>query len=480
MATRVAGRSGGKQALALAVKAGLVGLLGSGLTGCGEEDPNAAALTDASMQLKAISPGSVPPTDDTFATDGYRAASATLMPATRDGTDTQKAIAAILSAEIEIGQARPALTRLAEIEHEIGTKLTSMMTLETARVSAEQTAAVLGAYDATTERAAIDQRTSALQQDLSAAQAEQQSLRQRVEDLGTQISALEGQVATIRSEESALRDRALGEDPIAAAQTISEARDTGRRADALEVQASTLDAQRSVLRPQIEAVGVRIDAIDAQLAILSEARQSVAEQARRSSDEASAAQASAQEYAAQLATLATEVGSLHQNEAQSAVGEARQALDKAASSARRAGTGAIDGSLVAAGAARSLGDVLARRAGSLEQTASVFSGLAGRAGSEQVRRLSTLADQLSQQAEELKRDAIEAYSTAMGGFRRARAQGDTREAFQKAADDLVRAIERLGGRVGGSDDQDQGLDDQATDGQAPDVGDDGAASEMGG
>lgn len=483
MAIRVAGRSGAKKKIAaLIAQAGLVALVGSGLAGCGEEDPNATALSDASVQLKAISPGSVPPTDDTFATDGYRAASAKLAPATRDGSDAQKAIAAILSAEIEIGQARPAMTKLAQIEHEVGSKLTRMMSLETARVSAEQTATALGGYDASGERAAIDQRTSALQQDLSAAQAEQQSLRQRVEDLGTQISGLEGQVSTIRSEESALRDRALAEDPITAAQTISQARDTGRRADGLEVQVSTFDAQRSVLRPQIEALGVRIDAINAQLAILSEARESVAQQARRSADDASAAQASAREFAAQLATLATEIASLHQNEGQAAVGEARQSLEKAASSARRANTGAVDGTLVAAGASRSLGDLLARRAGSLEQTASVFSGLAGRAEGEQGRRFSTLADQLSQQAEELKQDSIDTYGTAMSGFNRAKtkARGETREALEKAASDIERAIERLGGRVDGSDDRDQDFDDQGAGEEAPDSGAEEPTTEMGG
>lgn len=464
MANRVVGRSGGKNITALMASAGLAALAGSGLIGCSEEDPSATALSDASVQLRAISPGSVPPTNDSFATDGYRATSAKLAPATRDGTDAQRAIASILTAEIEMGQARPAMTKLAELEHEIGSKLTRIMSLETARASAQQTAEVLGGYDPSAERAAIDQRTSALQQDLSDAQGQQQELRQRVEDLGTQITSLEGQVSTIRGEESALRDRALTEDPIAAAQTVSQARDTGRRADGLEVQASTLDAQRSVLRPQIEAVGVRIDAINAQLGILSEARESVAQQARRSSADASAAQALAREYSAEMVTRAAEVGALHQNEAQAAVAEAQQALEKASSAARGARSLAADGSLAAAGASRSLGDLLARRAGSLMLTADTFRGLGGRMEGEQGRRLSTLASQLSQQADSLKQDAIRAYQQAASGFDRVRAPGATGDAFKQAVSDLNRAIERLGGRVEGSDDpMDQGMGEESPD-----------------
>jgi chromosome segregation ATPase len=475
MANRVVGRSGGKQIAALVAQAGLVALMGSALVGCEEDDANATALTDASAYVRTISPGSVPPTDDTFATEGYRTASSKLAPAASGGTEAQKAIASVLAAEIEIGRARPAMTKLAEIEQQVGAKLTRMMSLETARVSAQQTAAALGGYDPSAERAAIDQQASALQQALSVAQAERQSLEQRVEGLGSQISSLEGQVRTIRAEESGLRDRALAEDPIAGAQTTLEARDTGRRADALEVQASTLDAQRSSLRPQIAALGVRIDAIDAQLAILSEARESVAQQARRSADEAAEAQDSAREFSAALVALATEIGALHQNEASAAVSEAREALDKAASTARRARSATVDGSLLAANASRSLGDLLARRAGSLEQTAGVFGNLAGRADGELGRRLSSLADEFAQRAQGLKQDAIESYSTAMSGFSQARAQGETREALQQAADDIERAIERLGGAVAGSDEP---ADEQLE--AAPDAGVGETTGEMGG
>lgn len=459
MATRVAGRSGGLTSgrlngsgrfASLVARSGLVALIGLAATGCENEDPNATAISQASTQLRAISPGSVPPVNDEFATKRYQAAAGKLAPAGSGGTVAQQSIASILGSEIAFGQARPAMTKLAELEHEIGTKLTRMMSLETARVSAQQTAEALGNYNPAAERTAIDQSASTLQQRLSESQAERQALETRVQSLGSQITALEGQVGTIRAEESSLRDRALREDPITAAETFSQAREAGRRADGLEVQSSTLAAQRAVLTPQIEALGVRIDAINTQLTILSQARESVAQQARRATDDAAAAQSLARQYAAELAALAAEIGALHQTEAQAAVGEARQALDKAVSTARRANAQMVDGTLAAAGASRSLGDLLGRRAASLGQTTGLFSELAGRSEGEQSRRLSTLAEQLAREAEGLKSDAITAYELAAGNFRRVRAQGATREALQKAADDLDRAIERLGGRVGGS------------------------------
>lgn len=466
MATGVADRVRGRGIVTILALGGLAGT--AVLGGCEQEDPSAEALSDAAIQIRTISPGSVPPTNDEFAAEWYRTASGQLDVAARDGSDVQKSIAALLNAEIAVGNARPAMTRLAEIEHEIGTRLTRMTSLETARVSASQTAEALGGYDPTVERSSIDRQASELQQQLSDAQAEKRRLIEQVDSLNSQISDLEGQVSTIRGEESSLRDLALREDPIEAAQTTIRAREVGRRADRLEVEASNLDAQRSVLGPQIEALDVRIDAINARLAILSQAREAVAEQAQRSGDEAAAAREMAQEFSAEMVSRANEIGALHQDEAQAALDEARQALEKAVSTARGARAEVIDGTLLSAGASRSLGDLLARRAASLQQTASVFGGLAERGEGEQARRLSGLADTLGQQADSLKRDAISAYESASSGFNRARGQakGATRDALQKAADDIDRAIERLGGPTAGSDGS-QGADPSSMDGDTP-------------
>ncbi|CAK9056171.1 3-dioxygenase subunit A) (Benzoyl-CoA dioxygenase reductase component), partial [Durusdinium trenchii] len=368
------------------------------------------------------------------------------------------------------------MTALARIEHEIGRKLTRMTSLETARVSAQQTAEALGSYDPGPERSEIEQQSSQLQQQLSDAQAEKQQLIRQVGTLDQQIADLESEVSSIRSEESTLRDRALREDPIAAAETTVEARELGRRADALEVQASNLDARRSVLGPQIEALDVRIAAIDARLAILSQAGAAVTAEAQRSMMESSEARERAQEFAAELATLASEISALHQDEAQAALTEARQALEKAVSTGRRANADVADGTLVAAGASRSLGDLLARRAASLSQTASIFSGVADRGQGDQARRLSNLADQLSQRADSLKGDAISAYESAASGLRRVRAQGDTRAALQDAADNLDRAIERLGGSSASDDDW---SGEQPADGGTPAGDSDESGSEMG-
>jgi len=450
MATNEAGREAGSPRRSVATRLVCAALLAGAAVGCDKQDPAARAIADASIELRSISPGSVPPVSDEFAASGYRATTSKLGPVS-GGTQAQQAIGALLAAEAEAGLARPSLSRLAELEHEIGGKLTRMVSLETARVSAQQTSEALGAYDPSAEQATIDARASELQEQLSGAQSQRQTLERRIEDLSAQITAIEAQVRTVRAEESGLRDRALGEGPIEAALTIQEARDVGRRADQLEAESSMLDAQRAVLRPELEAVGVRIEAINTQLNILSEARESVAQQARRSQQDAAGAQESAREFSAELITLATEIDSLHQNEAQAVLDEARQALQKAASTARRANSGGVDGTLIAAGASRTLGDLLSRRASSLSQTASAFSGLADRGRGELAQRLSTIADQLASKADDLRSEAIESYESAVSGLRRVRAQGQTRDALQDAADDLEQAIERLGGRVEGTD-----------------------------
>lgn len=448
MATRVAGRTVGSKHrnAALAGTLGLAALGVSWMSGCDGHDAGAQAISDASIQLRSVSPGSVPPTSDEFATSQLRASAGLLQAVEREGTDAQKAIAAILSAEIETGLSMPALSKLAEVEHEVGMKLTRMASLETARVTAQQTAEALRTFDASAQRSSIDERARALQSDLATARQQRQQVEQQAEELAGQIAALEARVSTIRGEESTLRDRALREGPIEAAATIEQARLTSRQADALEVQASTLDAQRAALGPQVEALSVRINAIDAQLAMLSTAREGVEARARQAESEAAQAERTASEHAAQIVVLAVEIGALHQNDAQTAMEEAQQSLEKAVSTARRATDPNSDGTLTAARASRTLGDVLAWRAGSLEHTARSFRGIAERAGGEQSRRLSTLADQLSQQADGLKQDAIGSYEQAMTGFGRVRAKGQTKIALDEAAENLGRAIERLGGK----------------------------------
>lgn len=448
MAIRLAGR-GRVSKRRLSAESGLLGLAAlcvALVPGCDGQDTGARAISDASIQLRTVSPGSVPPTSDEFATSRLRATAGKLDAVNREGSPAQKAIAAILSAEVETGMSIPSLSRLVEVEHEIGMKLTRITSLETARVTAQQTASALRAFDATVERASLDARSRALQGDLATARRQREQLEQQAQALTGQISALESRVSSIRAEESAMRDRALREGPIEAAETIEQARLTSRQADALEVQASTLDAQRSALGPQIEAQRVRIEAIDAQLAMLSTAREGVETQARQTDAEAAQAERAASEHAAQIVALATEVGVLHQNEAQAALDSARQSLDKAVSAARRATDKDADGTLASARALGTLGDVQAWRASSLEHTARSFRGIAERATGEQTRRLSTLADQLSQMADGLKQDAIVSYEQAVTGLRRVRATGQTRESLNLAADNLERAIERLGGK----------------------------------
>ncbi|NRA57007.1 MAG: hypothetical protein HRU13_02670 [Phycisphaerales bacterium] len=448
MATSKAGLTEGSRGRAVASRLALLALIAGMAAGCDEQDPAAQAISDASIQMRAISPGSVPPVSDDFAEQGYRATTGKLGPVS-GGTPAQQAIAALISAEAEAGLARKPLARLAAIEQQIGATLTEMVSRETARVTAQQTAEALGSYSSAAELRAIDEEASRFQEQLAGARAEQQTLEGRMGDLGAQIEALEGQVRTIRAEESALRDRALSEGPIEAAETIQSARDVGRRADKLEAESSMLDAQRAVLRPQIEALGVRVQAIDSQLGILSEARESVTKQAALAADEASDAREAAATLARELAANADTVSALHQSDAMNAVNDARSALQKAGSTARRANSGGVDGTLSSAGSARVLGDVLARRSASMAQTASMFRGLSERVQGQLATKLGTSADQLDRQADELRREAIESYETAAGGLRRVRAQGETRDALQASADELDRAIERLGGPAAG-------------------------------
>lgn len=453
MATRLAIRALGSRRH-VAVQTDLVRpcLIGLGIaalasmSGCDGHDAGATAISDASIQLRTVSPGSVPPISDEFATARLRASAGRLDEVNRQGSDAHRAIAAILTAEIETGLSIPALSRLVEIEQEIGMKHTRIASLETARVTAQQTASALRAFDPSAERASIDERTGTLQGELATTRRQREQLEQQAQTISGQISTLEAQVSSIRAEENAMRDRALREGPIEAAETIEQVRLTSRQADALEVRASTLDAQRSALWPQIEALGVRIEAIDAQLAMLSAAREAIETQARQTQDEAAQAERTANEHSAQIVALAAEIGALHQNEAQNAVSEARQSLEKAVSAARRATSPDASGTLAAAGASRILGDVLAWRAGSMEHTARSFRGMVERASGEQARRLATLADQLSQLADGMKQDAIASYEAAADGLRRVRASGQTRDSLNEVADNLDHAIERLGGK----------------------------------
>ncbi len=450
MATSKAGLSEGARRRAVASRLAMLALISGLAAGCDQQDPAAQAISEASIQMRAISPGSVPPVSDEFATDGFRATTGKLGPAS-SGTQAQQAIAALISAEAEAGLARPWLSTLAELEHEIGGRLTRMVSLETARVSAQQTAEALGSYNPTAESRAIDEQAGEFQEQLARAQGEQRALESQMSNLARQIQEIEGQVRSIREEESVLRDRALSEGPIEAAETIGQAREVGRGADHLEAQSSMLDAQRAVIRPQVDALGVRIQAIDSQLAILSEARESIAEQSARSSAEAADAQESARRFARELISLANAVSNLHQQDAQEALNQARSALQKAGSTARRANSGGVDGTLAAAGSARTLGDILSRRASSLAQTATAFRGLSERAQGELSTRLSALANQLDGQANELQSEAIESYGSAASGLRRVRAQGETRDMLQDSADELERAIERLGGPAAGGE-----------------------------
>ncbi|GIW73481.1 MAG: hypothetical protein KatS3mg103_0003 [Phycisphaerales bacterium] len=236
------GVCGGRVVVCRVAAAGLVVALAGGLIGCDQQDPASQAIVQGSIELRAISPGSVPPVGDQFAVDRYRAVASEVTPAMQAGSAGQKAAAALLLAQAQAGQARPALSRLVEIEHRIAEALNRMRSLETARVMAEQTAQALASFDPSQERSAIETRTGQLQRQLAEAQAQRQALEDELAELGRQIESLESQIGSIRAQESSLRDRALREGPIEAAATIEQARQEGRRADALEVQASTLDA----------------------------------------------------------------------------------------------------------------------------------------------------------------------------------------------------------------------------------------------
>ena len=119
MVTGVASHTRGRRARALFVGAGLAAAMAGVLGGCEDEDPAASAIQDASIHLKTVSPGSVPPVSDEFATERYRATASKLGPAS-SGSAGLQAAAAMLSTQVESGLARPAMNRLAEIEHEIG------------------------------------------------------------------------------------------------------------------------------------------------------------------------------------------------------------------------------------------------------------------------------------------------------------------------------------------------------------------------
>ncbi|MEO1007428.1 MAG: hypothetical protein AAFX79_02575 [Planctomycetota bacterium] len=421
--------------VAMAGVAGLV-LLG----GCDNADPNATAIADASVEMRAISPGSIPPADENDAAAKYGRVASAVRTAASSGDGAHAAAARQLLARAEAGRSLPAMADLARVEREASEMLARVLSLETARLSAEQVAATLEGYDAAAERAEIDERIAERQRELGGLEDERDAARNQVATLRGQIEDLEGQIDTLRRRETGLRDRSLGEDPIRAAETIGEARRVGRQADGLEARASELDAEILVRLPAVGELETKIEAANRQLTMLGAARSAVDEREQQALREAETASEDARRYAAQMREMIEQVQALHLQQARDATNAAQEALSAAAGSAR-----GDEGALTAAVAQSDLASLAARRAGTLHRFAETLDRLASAASTQDQSRLSALTRQFRERAAEQREAAVQAYDRAASAFRRVRATGDTREALQETADALEARRDELGG-----------------------------------
>lgn len=316
----------------------------------------------------------------------------------------------------------------------------------------------------------LNRMSSMLEQDVEQVQRSKAALDERVAALDAQIAEAKTQGAAQRDEAARLQLETSRATPGERPAMAERVREHSRRADSYEFQAQRLETRAGQIRPDAEEKGKHIERLRRQLALLEESRQQIGDLERTSADDAAAARRAAREAETALFESAGALNDFLTNDLSDVASTCERRLRSATTHARDAGDSARDsGNLANASAQHRLGDLHASMGAAHASLGDLFTHL-GTLSLENAARFTELGAARMASAEELRRSASDAYTSAASSLRKVRVRGEAKDALSALADRLEGVEPESLDEFGGDEPLDN-LGDEALDPMGDDEGD---------
>lgn len=418
------------------------------LSACGDADPAANAVDDASRTLRTMG---VSQNEAGPAAAFDRAASE--LSGVSDGGEVAKSAAAVLLAEAQHGQAAAPNVALLEADIEFRRLLTEAGEAFNDRQRAHARAAAAVAYDPSADMDRLRAEAQVHRREAAELATQRETLAARLDDLSSRYTALESEAQQLRLEAANIELSLTGRSAREAAARAPEIRELTRRADLLQKDALGLRAQAEMLQPSIDEVTALVAQREEQADLALQAVAAAEARQRAAQEEAIEARANAQDAERRVIELLGEARTIR-NETIEPVGEETiSTLNKANSSAGRGASGLRTTSrMTRAGVQRSLGtvhDLLGehhlRWAGFLGQLAAAQPAMSNASS------LASEAEAAQAAGVQHLTAAADAYEASAEDIAGAGARGIDREKIDAAASTMNELAASLRARIGGGE-----------------------------
>jgi len=234
--------------------------------GCGESDQVGLAVRDANHEISTLSPSGSTAAPAQLRNRVYGQVANDLDSAARAGDGDERGPAYLLAAQAKSGQAQIAhhamRETLSEIVHLSSRVQSNIGTL----LSFDAQAGAFESYDASADRAAVQQQIAALEQELAGIQSEQGALTHEIQDLSMRADSFTGKAKAIRGKAAELRNSAERLDGEARLSAITRAVELSRDAQNQDREADELAAIIENSKPQINVFERQSKKVERQLA----------------------------------------------------------------------------------------------------------------------------------------------------------------------------------------------------------------------
>lgn len=429
--------------LLLAALALSAGLGACGLSGCDGEDADQRALSAAGIKLEALSVAGANPV---AAVDHRRKALKGIvdqLSSVAGGSDTQNAAAAnLLIARAKSGLGELAAGDAAEIERRFLSQVSSSRALLDQWISQHSVAAALGQYDPAKDLASLDKEMADRTAESNRLQAQKAQQESVVAGILSRAEQARAEAKQARDREATIRRQAEGQSQTARAESIKQATEAARAADAKDRQASELAADAAKEQPRVAELTNEADKLRRQVESLGKAKQDIQKRAadakRQSSEATTEANAVGDKIRKALSDLdaTREAAGSPTTEAVSQFTAASKAAKSASATAQRESkTSAL---AAQGGFEQSKGEALATKARSLAAYSSLLQAMMQAKppvpGAEPAKTNAALSE-----LDTLKKDAQTALDEARAAYERAGGAGD----LKAKLDAVVRALDEL-------------------------------------
>lgn len=347
------------------------------VTGCDRDDPAAAAIDKAALDLQTLAPGSLNPPSAAYRRTVYNSVLDSLRAVGDDATKAQTAAAALLAAQAHGGLAEEPAQQATDLERTSLNYISEIRALLGQWSGLNALAAASASYDPTKELADIEEQARAREQERVEQQKRKAAVDEQVAGIRAEAKAKADAARAKQQEAGTLRSQLPDQTAVQGEQTLRRAQELSREADAFEADAANLEAEAAKIAPQSNEIQLEIDRLSAQLELLRQAREQV--QRRNETAQASAAQARAEaaKVAEAIRSRIAALDELRSGELAKAFEEAQRHLESAAAAAKRAvGESRSAGQMAHGAAQQSLGDLHWGRAQGIAAYADLLTAIA--------------------------------------------------------------------------------------------------------